>query len=239
MIRFFQIIVSIAIILLIVNPFIPGLHLPLHFKIFSAVGWGYLWGSFTGGSIFAKMFKLGDLTKIGSGNIGTTNVLRTGHKTAAILTLLFDALKAFIAIKTLAWIVPYDTLSSDLPYWTALGAIIGHVFPFLSGFSGGKGIATLAGISFTLSWPLGLFLLGLWVFVAWTTRYSSLAGIISTLGAIPLCYLLNQSKLTYFFTAVAPLILWRHKDNIHRLIEGRETKIGSSYKPTTRRTHTN
>jgi glycerol-3-phosphate acyltransferase PlsY len=201
---------------------------PLLWCLITAFAWGYFWGSLTGGPVFAKIFHLGDLKKIGSGNIGTTNVLRTGHKTAAFLTLLFDAIKVWAAVKTVGWVSPSLEGVSLYAKGAALGALVGHLFPLFSGFSGGKGIATLAGISFTFSWILGVILVSIWALTAWLTGYSSLAGMVALLGAIPLSYVLGYPDLMYLFMIVTPLVLYRHKDNIHRLIEGRETKIGRS-----------
>lgn len=188
---------------------------------------GYFFGSFTGGPIFAKLFNLGDLQKIGSGNIGTTNVLRTGNKLAAFLTLIFDALKGVVAIKVINFLFIHD-LPLEFEYISAFGCLIGHFAPLFNDFKGGKGIATLAGISLTFSWPIALSLFVLWLAVVVLTRYSSVGGISSVIFAIPICYGLNDINLMYFFIVTAPLVLWKHRDNIERLVEGRETKIGSS-----------
>lgn len=220
------IIIALLVVVVFYITSLPNLNPTLASVV--ALGWGYLWGTVTGGPLFAHFFKLGDLRKIGSGNIGTTNVLRTGHKLAAALTLLFDALKVFAPLSSLPYLLGQPAITNTHLFLAAMGTTLGHLFPVWMNFKGGKGIATLAGTTFAFCWPLGLTLIGLWGLVAYVSRYSSLAGITSLLMAIPLAYFFKGVPLMLFYLALAPLILWRHTGNIQRLIQGNETKIGKS-----------
>lgn len=195
-----------------------------------ALGWGYVWGSLVGGPLFARLFHLGSLHAIGSGNIGTTNVLRTGHKGAACLTLVFDALKAVVSIKTIMPLLsihytPLYISESIYPLLTAFGTCLGHLYPLFYHFKGGKGIATLGGVHFALCWFFGLIMVGIWLLTAWISRYSSLAGLVMVILAIPLSYIFINNNSMLFYITIAPFIIFRHKDNIKRLQKGHESKI--------------
>jgi glycerol-3-phosphate acyltransferase PlsY len=184
---------------------------------------GYLLGSVPSGIIIARAMNLGNLRDIGSGNIGATNVLRTGNKKAAALTLIFDAAKGAIAVLLARYIA-----GEDMAQIAALAAFIGHCFPIWLSFKGGKGVATYLGIVLALAWPMGLAACGIWLIVAFVSRYSSLAALVSA-GWMPVVMMLTGYG--YFFVLsiiLALLIYFRHWANIQRLRAGTETKIGSA-----------
>ena len=183
----------------------------------------YFIGAVPFGLIFAWMAGAGDVRKIGSGNIGATNVLRTGNKLAAAATLLFDAAKGFIAV-TLAQdylgLAPFVAIA-------AFGAFVGHLFPVWLGFKGGKGVATFIGIVFALDWEVALFTATSWIVVARATRYSSLAALIST-GLTPIYFAIYGETLWSALTAVLALMIFvSHRANIARLVRGDEPGIGA------------
>jgi glycerol-3-phosphate acyltransferase PlsY len=195
---------------------------------------GYLLGSIPFGLVLTKAAGLGDVRKIGSGNIGATNVLRTGNKGLAAATLLLDALKG-----TLAVLVVYDlglylgaSIQGALAYShiAGLGALVGHVFPVWLGFKGGKGVATFIGVLIGMTLGMGLLppiLFGLvWIAVAAGTRYSSLAALCATAGVV-LFYLVANWAGQPYVLAMAALIVVKHHANMRRLLEGRESKIGA------------
>src|SRR5262245_17160150 len=190
---------------------------------------GYLLGSIPFGLVLTKAAGLGDVRQIGSGNIGATNVLRTGNKGLAAATVLLDALKG-----TLAVLIVYDlALRLGAPVQAALahshiaglGALIGHLFPVWLGFKGGKGVATFIGVLIGMTWGMGLLpaiLFGLiWVAVASGTRYSSLAALCATAGVVLFYFVANWAGQPYVL-AMAVLIFLKHHANIRRLLEGRE-----------------
>lgn len=181
---------------------------------------GYLIGSIPFGVILAKVFGLGDLRSIGSGNIGATNVLRTGNKKAAALTLLFDALKGSVAV----WIAA--RWGSDAMALAALGAFLGHCFPVWLGFRGGKGVATFLGALLALHWPAFLVFAVVWLGVAYLSKYSSLSAILASLAAL-VAYLSVTSSLVAMLAAVALVatLIARHRENIARLRAGTEGRI--------------
>src|SRR5262245_476982 len=198
---------------------------------------GYLLGSIPFGLVLTKAAGLGDVRNIGSGNIGATNVLRTGHKGLAAATLALDALKGTIAV-----LLVYDValgLGSGAPgyahrqipdalyySWLAgIGALLGHMFPVWLGFQGGKAVATFIGVLIGMNWMAAALFGLVWVAVAAGTRYSSLASLCATVGVV-LFYLL-WSGLP-FILVMAALIFVKHHANIRRLLEGRESKIGAS-----------
>lgn len=186
---------------------------------------GYLFGSIPFGLILTKVFGYGDIRTIGSGNIGATNVLRTGNKKLAIATLLLDALKGAVAIFLLTHIFLLPP-SSPLPLITAFFALLGHIFPVWLKFKGGKGVATGLGILLTLSWPTGLAAAGVWLVTACLSRISSLSALVAV-GTSPLwAYLFGDRHLTYLCGAMAVLIIAKHHSNIKRLLRGEEPKIG-------------
>ena len=182
---------------------------------------GYVLGSIPSGVVIAKMMGLGNLRDIGSGNIGATNVLRTGNKTAAALTLLFDAGKGAVAVLAGMMLV-----GNDAAQVAGLFAMIGHCFPVWLKFKGGKGVATYFGVIFAVSWPLGLASAGTWLTVAWLSRYSSLAALLTSGMAITWLFLLRLPDVFLLTLVLALLIYNRHSANIKRLKSGEEPKIG-------------
>lgn len=183
---------------------------------------GYLLGSIPGGVILARLMGLGNLRNIGSGNIGATNVLRTGNKKAAALTLIFDAGKGAIAVLAARAAAPEDAVQL-----AALMAFIGHCFPVWLGFKGGKGVATYLGILLALAWPMGLAACGIWLAVAVVTRYSSLAALVAA-GWIPVVMAFaGYGAATGLAACLGLLIYARHWGNIARLRAGTEGKIGA------------
>ena len=188
--------------------------------ILAAVVVGYLCGSIPFGLLLTRMAGLGDVRQIGSGNIGATNVLRTGNKGLAASTLLLDALKAFAPVFLAARWYP------GVEGWVALGAVLGHCFPVWLKFKGGKGVATTAGVCFGLAWQIGLAYALVWLAMVAATRRSSLGGL-SAAVAVPLAAcLLGHTGLVPFLVAIAALVIWLHRANIRRLAAGTEPKIG-------------
>ncbi len=185
-----------------------------------ALALGYALGSVPFGLLLTRAFGAGDLRSIGSGNIGATNVLRTGRKGLAAATLLFDALKGFAAV----WLA--YRLFPDMLGIAALGAILGHCFPVWLGFKGGKGVATMMGISLGLGWPIGLAYAAIWLAVLGLTRISSLAGMSAAIAAPIAALATGHPGLAPILTAIALLVLWLHRGNIARLQAGTEAKLG-------------
>ncbi|WP_342068969.1 glycerol-3-phosphate 1-O-acyltransferase PlsY [Yoonia algicola] len=182
---------------------------------------GYLLGSIPGGMIFARLMNLGNLRDIGSGNIGATNVLRTGNKKAAALTLLFDAAKGAIVV-----LAARQISGEDAAQLGALMAFLGHCFPVWLRFKGGKGVATYFGILLAVDWQIGLIACAIWLVVAAVSRYSSLAALV-TAGWIPLVIgFLTPGGMFFLSATLCFLIYVRHWGNIQRLRKGTETKIG-------------
>ena len=166
---------------------------------------------------------LGNLRDIGSGNIGATNVLRTGNKKAAALTLLLDAGKGALAVGA-GWWIGGDIAAQV----AALAAFIGHCFPVWLGFRGGKGVATYFGILFALAWPVGLAAGAIWLTVAAVSRYSSLAALFAAVWTPMIAALLGEGDMAPLCIVLGILIFWRHSENIARLKSGEETKIGAN-----------
>lgn len=182
---------------------------------------GYLFGSIPFGLVLTRAAGLGDIRAVGSGNIGATNVLRTGRKDLALATLLLDGGKAAIAVGV-AYLLGWR------PEVAGAAAFLGHCFPIWLGFKGGKGVATFMGALFALQWPAGLFAGAVWLGAARVFRYSSLAAL-ATAAAAPLI-LFSMGKVAFAFAAafMAALIFIRHKANIARLVAGVEPKIGGA-----------
>ncbi|MBO9726590.1 MAG: glycerol-3-phosphate 1-O-acyltransferase PlsY [Novosphingobium sp.] len=186
---------------------------------------GYALGSVPFGLLITRIAGAGDLRAIGSGNIGATNVLRTGRKGLAAATLLLDLLKGLAAVLIAAHF---------LPEWTwlaALGAFLGHCFPVWLGFKGGKGVATTAGIAFGLAWPVGLVYALTWIGLLLTVRISSVAGMIAAVTAPIAALLLGRGEAAAVLAVIAATVLFQHRENIARLRAGTEPKIGGSKKP--------
>ena len=182
---------------------------------------GYLLGSIPFGLIATRLGGAGDIRKIGSGNIGATNVLRTGSKWLAAATLLLDLGKGWLAV-FLAW-----RLFPDAVPVAALAAVIGHCFPVWLKFKGGKGVATNAGVSFGLAWPIGLAYALVWIGMLAVTRISSLAGMSAVVAAVLAAALLDYTEFVPVLALIALLVIWLHRENIKRLLEGAEPKVGS------------
>lgn len=183
----------------------------------------YILGSIPFGLLLASVAGLGDIRSIGSGNIGATNVLRTGNKTVALLTLLCDILKGAAAVAAVRWVWPDATL---LPAAAGLAAVVGHLFPVWLKFKGGKGVATAGGALLTLAWPIGVISAAIWLLVAIVFRYSSLASLIAVASTPLLAFYYLDDTQAMFVAAIAALIWLRHHTNIRRLLKGEEPKIG-------------
>lgn len=191
----------------------------------------YLIGSIPFAVVVSRLFGMADPRSYGSGNPGATNVLRSGNKLAAILTLLGDGFKGWLAVFLAEQIAPTAGLGSIAAPTAALAAFLGHLFPIFLGFRGGKGVATAAGVLLGASGWLGLATLCVWLGVAFTTRYSSLAALCASVAAPGLAFLLGLHAYWVLSSSVMSLLLiWRHKDNIKRLLAGQESRIGSKKK---------
>ena len=200
---------------------IPALELGL-MNIFLVILFAYLIGSIPFGIIISKIMGLGNLRNIGSGNIGATNVLRTGNKLAAILTLIFDLLKGAIAV-----IVTYYIFNDTTAQIAALSSFLGHCFPIWLKFKGGKGVATFIGISLALYWPAGILICLTWVLTAFLSRVSSLSALISSLSSILWVWILGVPSAVFVMTVLTILIWFRHIENIKRIIKNTEPKINN------------
>ena len=192
----------------------------------------YVIGSISFAVIVSKSMGLPDPYTYGSGNPGATNVLRTGNKKAAALTLIGDGAKGFIAVLLARLILGDASLTQTLNSWVLCGVVLavflGHLFPIFHGFRGGKGVATACGILFGINWVLGLATLSTWLIVAFFTRYSSLAAICAAIfGPVYCVFLFGVGPMGLTLTAVCVLLLWRHRNNIVKLLDGSETRIGS------------
>jgi glycerol-3-phosphate acyltransferase PlsY len=188
--------------------------------LLTAFAASYFLGTIPFGLILTKVAGLGDVRKIGSGNIGATNVLRTGRKGLAALTLLLDGGKGTAAVLVASHYGP------DIMIVAALGALIGHLFPVWLKFNGGKGVATAAGIMFALTWEVATLSVLIWVLMAVIFRYSSLAALMATLAIPPMAYFLSTPQVAEFSILVTILIWSRHIPNIRRLVSGTESRIG-------------
>lgn len=180
---------------------------------------GYALGSIPFGLILTRVFGAGDIRQIGSGNIGATNVLRTGRKGLAAGTLLLDALKGAVPV------LIARAISPELAIYGAVGAFLGHLYPVWLGFKGGKGLATLLGVAFALDWRLGVVYAVVWLGAFAATRISSVGGMLTAVSLPIAAFVLN---LPYWaaLAAIALLVLWKHKENIGRLMAGTEPKVG-------------
>ena len=182
---------------------------------------GYTAGSIPFGLLLARATGQGDIRKIGSGNIGATNVLRTGRKDIAALTLILDAAKAGLT----GWFVQ-NWLGVPFGYAAAAAALIGHCYPIWLGFKGGKGVATFFGGLFALVWPVGLVAAGVWLFTAFITKYSSLGALIACFVCTIVAIVFLPQGAGVMVGVMSAVIIWRHRENIDRLRRGVETKIG-------------
>jgi glycerol-3-phosphate acyltransferase PlsY len=182
---------------------------------------GYLLGSIPFGLVLTKMAGLGDLRSIGSGNIGATNVLRTGNKKLAAATLLLDALKA-----TAAAVIADRVFGGDAGLIGGFAAFIGHLFPVWLGFKGGKGVATYIGMLLGVAPLMVLVFAVVWLTIAFVTRYSSLSALVATLVIPVALWILGVEEAAIVTAVMTVITYWRHKQNIERLIAGTESKIG-------------
>ena len=182
----------------------------------------YLLGSIPFGIVITRAFGLGDLRKIGSGNIGATNVLRTGNKPAAAATLILDAAKGGIAV-----LIARATFGEDAAQLAGLAAFLGHLFPVWLGFKGGKGVATFLGILLALAWPVGLAACATWAVVAAITRISSAAALCSAGTAGMWLFVFNHGTMLILVFVLTVLVYLRHTTNIARIKAGTEPKIGA------------
>jgi len=181
----------------------------------------YLLGSVPFGVVITRLLGLGDLRSIGSGNIGATNVLRTGHKGAAAATLILDAAKGGVAV-----LVARAAVGEDAAQVAGLFAFLGHLFPVWLGFKGGKGVATFLGTLLALAWPVGLVACATWAATAAVTRYSSLSALVAAVLSPIWALILGQGAMVALVILLAALVVLRHTANIARLRAGTEPRIG-------------
>ena len=184
------------------------------------VALSYLLGSIPFGLVLTRFAGLGDIRKIGSGSIGATNVLRTGNRVLAALTMVLDSGKGAAAALIAYGVAP------DLASLAALATVLGHLFPVWLRFQGGKGVATTFGVYLALSWPVGLCAFGIWLAVVFTTRISSLSALIAALLSPVFAWYFADPRVAAVLAILAVLVIIRHKDNIIRLRRGEEPKIG-------------
>ncbi|SDP61117.1 acyl-phosphate glycerol-3-phosphate acyltransferase [Phyllobacterium sp. YR620] len=186
-----------------------------------ALAFGYLLGSIPFGLILTRMAGLGDVRSIGSGNIGATNVLRTGNKKLAAATLLLDMLKGTAAVLIAGIASPEAAIAAGL------GAFLGHIFPVWLKFKGGKGVATYLGVLLGLFWQGALIFAAVWLGVAYATRYSSLAALVAA-AIVPIAlYIIGLHQIAVLFLILTVIVFIKHRANIQRLVAGNEGKIGS------------
>ncbi len=182
----------------------------------------YLLGSIPFGLLLTKLAGLGDIRNIGSGNIGATNVLRTGNKQLAVLTLFLDGGKGALAM----YVGVMLTQNEFLGMLMGICAVIGHIYPLFLKFKGGKGVATAIGFYLMLSWQLGLMVICMWLLIAFVLRKSSAAAI-AAIGAAPFfAWFIDMPQYTFHLLALSALIVYKHRSNIERLLKGTEPNIG-------------
>lgn len=199
----------------------PDIETSLSLLVFVAIG-AYLLGAIPFGLVITRLMGLGDVRSIGSGNIGATNVLRTGSKPAALATLLLDGGKGAIAV-----LIARATFGEDAAQIAGFSAFLGHLYPIWLGFKGGKGVATFFGTALALAPPVGMIAALIWLVTAAITRYSSLSALLAALGAPIAAMLVGWQQSVVLFVAIGALIYLRHAPNIKRLIAGTEPKIGA------------
>ena len=192
--------------------------------LFAALGIGYLIGAVPFGLLLTRAAGLEDIRRIGSGNIGATNVLRTGHRGLAAATLLLDIAKGAAAVLLTGLYAP------DAAIWAGAGALIGHLYPVWLGFKGGKGVATYLGVAYGLALPLGLAASGAWSATAGAFRISSLAGLVMVAATPVIAWFMDLRAAAAMIMALSLLVIWRHRENIGRLLKGAEPRLGQSKK---------
>jgi acyl phosphate:glycerol-3-phosphate acyltransferase len=181
----------------------------------------YLLGSVPFGIVITRAMGLGDLRQIGSGNIGATNVLRTGNKGAALATLVLDAAKGGVAV-----LIARALLAEDAAQLAGLAAFVGHLFPVWLGFKGGKGVATFLGTLIALAWPVGLAVCGTWLVMAVVTRTSSIAALFAAASTSAWLVYFAQGRMLFLVVLMTVLVYVRHAPNLKRIKAGTEPKIG-------------
>ncbi len=190
-------------------------------QILAALVFGYLLGSIPFGLLMTRAAGLGDVRRIGSGNIGATNVLRTGNKGLAALTLLLDALKGTAAVLIAGY------FRADLALYAGLAAFIGHIFPAWLNFRGGKGVATYLGVLAGLDWTAAIAFAAVWLGVAFLTRFSSLAALTAALVVPVFLFFLGRGDAALLFLTMTAVVYYKHCANIERLLAGTESRIGA------------
>lgn len=191
----------------------------------------YLLGSLSFAVIVSRAMRLDDPRSYGSGNPGATNVLRSGNKRAAILTLLLDALKGAAAVLLARALSGRFGFGEPVVALAGLAAFLGHLYPVFFRFRGGKGVATAAGVLLALNAWLGLASLATWLVVAFATRYSSLAALVTALLAVVYAFfLIGDPQVVVLVAVMSVLLIWRHRSNISKLLNGNESKLGSKAK---------
>ncbi len=200
--------------------------MPSSLSLIAALAIGYLLGSIPFGVLITRFAGMGNLRAIGSGNIGATNVLRTGRKALAAATLLGDMFKGTAAV-----LIVLSLASRELALIAALGAFAGHLFPVWLQFKGGKGVATYIGLLLALVWPVALGFCTVWLVVAALTRYSSLAALFASSVTPVALWATNANPEALLFLPLTAVLWWRHRDNLGRLMQGTEGKIGGRTTP--------
>ena len=194
----------------------------------AAVAAAYLIGSLSFAVIVSKFYGLDDPRSYGSGNPGATNVLRSGRKKAAALTLLGDALKGLVAVLLARWLQSHFGLADEVVAAVAVAVLAGHMWPLFFGFKGGKGVATALGVLLALSWPVALICAAVWLMMAFGLKISSLAALTATvISPLAAMFLVQQPSWQAAIAVIAALVLLRHRSNIRNLLSGKESKIGS------------
>jgi acyl phosphate:glycerol-3-phosphate acyltransferase len=182
---------------------------------------GYLLGSIPFGLLLTRAAGLGDIRRIGSGNIGATNVLRTGNKGLAAATVLLDGGKGAVAVLLAVWFAGHEAV-----LWAGIGAVLGHAFPVWLGFRGGKAVATSYGVLIAAAWPVGICAGAIWLVVAALARMSSLAALVSFAAAPVIAAILADATVVKLSLVILVLVFVRHHENIRRLLAGSEPRIG-------------
>jgi acyl phosphate:glycerol-3-phosphate acyltransferase len=194
--------------------------------LIASVAIGYLLGSIPFGLLITRLGGATDPRTIGSGNIGATNVLRTGRRELALLTLLLDAAKGAGAVALVGAIWP-EPLPPGLPQIVAgIAAFLGHVYPVWLRFRGGKGVATLLGLALALAWPCGVAFILVWIGAFAATRHSSVGGMAAAIVVPVAAAIMNRPDLTLAFLLLTLLVLWKHRGNLERLLDGTEPRFG-------------
>ena len=199
----------------------------------AAVLAAYLIGSLSFAVIVSRLLGLNDPRSYGSKNPGATNVLRSGNKAAAVVTLLLDALKGWLPVMLVKWLGADYGLGGGTVAAVGLAAFLGHLYPVFFSFKGGKGVATAAGVLIGISWVLGLATLATWLIVAYFSRYSSLASLAAAVFS-PLYYLFGDraawyvdKRIVMMLVVISALLIYRHRENINKLLKGTESRLGA------------